>query len=60
MLGSCESEELRQKMHAYVGNCIDVLKLEEDSHDKLRALEELAHTRMKLSQVRNHVLNIVD
>ncbi|KAF8359401.1 frl-1 [Pristionchus pacificus] len=58
MLGSCESEELRQKMHAYVGNCIDVLKLEEDSHDKLRALEELAHTRMKLSQAKERIQEV--
>ncbi|GMS89346.1 hypothetical protein PENTCL1PPCAC_11521 [Pristionchus entomophagus] len=58
MLGSCESEELRQKMHAYVGNCIDVLKLEEDSHDKLRALEDLAHTRMKLSQAKERIQEV--
>ncbi|GMR42238.1 hypothetical protein PMAYCL1PPCAC_12433, partial [Pristionchus mayeri] len=58
MLGSCESEELRQKMDAYVGNCIDVLKLEEDSHDKLRALEDLAHTRMKLSQAKERIQEV--
>ncbi|GMT19257.1 hypothetical protein PFISCL1PPCAC_10554, partial [Pristionchus fissidentatus] len=58
MMRTCESDELRQKMDAYVGNCIDVLKLEEDSHDKLRAFEELAHCRMKLSQANERIQEV--